>query len=107
MTTGRVVVVVGGEVVVVLGGEVVVVGDGDSERGSVVAGGDVVVVEVLGVEVAGTGKGTVLEAALAPGCSLATTTPMAMAAPVAAKAIARVNRRRRAAARRLVSGLLD
>ena len=48
-------------------------------------GGEVVVVEVLGVEVVGACAGTGLEDALAPGCSFATTTPMAMVAPVATK----------------------
>ena len=70
-------------------------------------GGDVVVVEVLVVEVAGACAGTELEDALAPGCSFATTTPMAMLAPVATKTAERVNSRRRALARRLVSGESD
>jgi hypothetical protein len=111
MTTGGVVVVVGGGVVVVVGGELVGVVAVDSEGapGSVEVGGDVVggvVVELLGVEMAGTGAGTALVEALAPGCSLATTTPMAMAAPVTARAVERVSRRRRTAARRLASGVL-
>ena len=102
--------VVGGEVVVV-GGElvgVVAVGP-EGAPGSVEGEGDVVggvVVEVLGVEVLGVETaGTALGEALAPGCSLATTTPMAMVAPVAAKAAERVNRLRRVAARRLASGV--
>ena len=98
---------VGGKVVVV-GGEVVVVGAPDAEAlpGSdevvVVVGGDVVVVEVGGAS-AGTG----LEDALAPGCSFATTTPMAMVAPVAPKTAERVSSRRRTSARRLLSGESD
>ena len=112
VATGRVVVVVGGKVVVV-GGEVVVVGAGDGEAlpGSdevgVVVGGEVVGVEVFGVEVVGTCAGTGLEDALAPGCSFATTTPMAMVAPVAPKTAERVSSRRRTLARRLVSGESD
>jgi hypothetical protein len=104
-----VVVVVGGEVVVVLGGEVVVVVDTDPDvaAGSDEVDGGVVVVDVLGAEPAETCGGLVLAEALAPGCSLATTTPIATAAPVAAKAVERVNRRSRALARRLVSGVLD
>jgi hypothetical protein len=71
---------------------------GGAVVGGVVVGGDVV---------EGTPAGTVLEGALAPGCSLATTTPMAMVAPVAARAAARVSRRKRASVCRLVSGELD
>ena len=117
MTTGRVVVVVGGEVVVALGSGVVVgevVSDEEpapGEVGVVVGRGDVVVVEPLGVEVVGadvfgTGTGSGLEDALAPGCSLATTTPIAKVAPVASNTAERVRRRRRASARCLVSGEL-
>ena len=100
--------VVGGEVVVV----VVVVGDVDpedapeSDEVGVVVDGDVVVVEVLGAEVVGTWTGALLEASLVPGCSLATTTPIAMVAPVATRAAELVRRRRRALARCLVSGEL-
>jgi hypothetical protein len=113
VATGRVVVVVGGKVVVVVGGEVVVVGAEDAEAlpGSdevgAVVGGEVVVVELSGLEVVGTCAGTGLEDALAPGCSFATTTPMAMVAPAAPKAAERVRNRRRAFARRLVSGESD
>jgi hypothetical protein len=96
VTTGRDLVLVGGDVVVV-GGDVVVVDDVDPEVGAVV-GGDVV---------EGTCAGTVFEGWVAPGCSFATTTPMAMVAPVASKAAARVNRRIRAWARRLDSGELN
>jgi hypothetical protein len=112
VATGRVVVVVGGRVVVV-GGEVVVVGaeDGEglpgSDEAGKVVGGEVVVVELSGVEVVGTCAGTGLEDALAPGCSFATTTPMAIVAAVAPKAAARVRNRRRALARLLVSGESD
>jgi hypothetical protein len=115
VTTGRLGVVVGGEVVVVAGGEVVVVVGGKVDFGvdpetapvSEDVVGDVVVVDVLGVEPVETWAGMVLEEALLPGCSLATTRPMAMAAPVAAMAVERLNRRRRSAARRLFSGVLD
>jgi hypothetical protein len=109
VVTGRVVVVVGGEVVVVVGGEVVVVGDVDPEEVPesgevvVVVGGEVVVVEVLGS--AGACAGTV-EDELAPGCSFATRTPIAMVAPVATRAAERVSRRRRASVRCLASGEL-
>jgi hypothetical protein len=117
VVTGRVVVVVGGKVVVVVGGEVVVVGDGETEfapesdGGGVVVGGDVTVVEVLGVElpvvdVVGTCNAGVLDAVL-PGCSLAINTPTATVAPVAARAARRVRRRREASARRRVSGEWD
>jgi len=78
-------------VVVVVGAVVVVVVE-------VVAG------DVVGVEVVGPSAGTVLGGALVPGCSFATTTPMATAAPVATKAAERVRRRRRASARLLASG---
>jgi hypothetical protein len=95
-------------VVVVVGGDVVgadVVGDVDPEE---VPGTDVVGAGVVGrVVVEGTCAGTVLEGVLAPGCSLATTTPMAMVAPAAARAAARVSRRKRASVCRLVSGELD
>jgi hypothetical protein len=108
VTTGRVVVVVGGKVVVVCR-DLLVVGDVDAEGApesdevGVVVGGKVVVVEALGAEVVGTCAGALFEDALAPGCSFATTTPMAMVAPVDARAAARVRRRRRRLARRLVS----
>jgi hypothetical protein len=115
VTTGRVVVVVGGKVVVVVvvvaGGAVVVVAaaEFDEPPGSdvVVVGGDVVevveVVEVVGVEVVGTCAGAVLDS-LPPGCSFATTTPMAIVAPVAARTAKRVRKRRWELVRRLVSG---
>jgi hypothetical protein len=109
-----VVVVVGGLVVVVVGGDVVVVvvvgldGVPDSDGGVVetgevvgvvvvVVGGDVVVVE-------GGVSGTVWDVVLAPGCSFAATTPIAMVAPVATMIAERVRRRRRASARRRDSG---
>ena len=108
VATGRVVVVVGGKVVVG-GGEVVVVGawDGEAPPGSGevgVVGGKVVGGEVFGVEVVGTCAGTGLEDALAPGCSFATTTPMAIVTPVAPITTERVNSRRSTSARCLVSG---
>jgi len=108
VTTGRLCDLVGGDVVVVVvGGDVVVVGDAEPEPtpGSDELGG-VVAVEVLGVEVAGASAGA-WEDPLAPGCSFATTTPMAMVAPAAKRAAARVRRRTRASARPRVSGELD
>jgi hypothetical protein len=106
VATGRVVVVVGGNVVVV--GDVVVVGNEDAgpPPRSDVVGGDVVV-DVFGVEVVVTRAGTGLGDALAPGCSFATTTPMAMVAPAATNAVQRVSSRRRVSARRLISGGSD
>jgi hypothetical protein len=71
------------------------------DEGVVVEGEDVDVVGVrAGVES--------LEAAveLAPGCSLATTTPIRAVAPVAARAAERVRRRSRVLARSRVSGEL-
>jgi hypothetical protein len=108
VATGRVVVVVGGNVVVVVVGEVVVVGaeDAGPPPRSDVVGGEVVV-DVFGVEVVVTCAGTGLEDALAPGCSFATTTPMAIVAPAATNAVQRVNSRRRALVRRLISGGSD
>jgi hypothetical protein len=119
VATGRVVVVVGGTVVVVVGGEVVVVVVGDAEtevapwlgEDGVVVGGDVTVVEVFGgaafvVGVVGVCSAGELDA-VPPGCSLATTTPMATVAPVAARAAIRVRSRREALARRRVSGEWD
>ena len=103
--------VVGGEVVVVVVVVVMVVGDVDPEDSpesdelGVVLDGDVVEVDVL-AEVVGTCAGALLEGSLDPGCSLATTTPMAIVAPVATRAAEPVRRRRRALARCLVSGEL-
>jgi hypothetical protein len=99
------VVVVGGGVVVVVVGDVVVVDDEVSAPRFDEAGGDVVVVVVgaVVVVVLGVCNGA-LPDAVAPGCSLATTTPMTTVAPVAASAASRVRKRRDAAARRLVSG---
>jgi hypothetical protein len=103
VVVGGKVVVVGGEVVV--GGDVDAAGEPESDEGYVVVvGGRVLVVEVLGAEGVGFCVGAVFEGALAPGCSFATTTPMAMVAPVDARAAARVRRRRRRWARRLFSG---
>ena len=103
VTTGRVVVVVGGDVVVVVRGTDVVgvvvadpVGDsvvGDSVVGvvGVVAG---VVVDVGGTEVeVEVLPVVVLTAELAPGCSFATTTPMSAVAPAAPTIEARVKKR--------------
>jgi len=73
--------------------------------GDTVIGGDVVGVEVLDAE--GLCAGAVRDVALAPGCSLATTTPMATVAPVASRAATRVTRRRRASTRALFSGELN
>jgi hypothetical protein len=106
------VVVVGGRVVVVVGGEVVVVGEAEAPtEGSELMGGEVTgvgafVVGVLVVGVLGVWTAGVLEA-VAPGCSLATITPMTTVAPVAPKAAKRVRTRREAAARRRVSGEWD
>ena len=72
----------------------------------VVVGGGATVVEVLGGEVVGTTAGVVAEDVLAPGCSFATTTPMATVPPVASRMANPVRRRSRAAARSLVSGEL-
>jgi len=129
VTTGRVVVVVGGDVVVVVVGAdvvgVVVVGvvvgvvvpdrAGDSVVGVVVVpdpAGDSVVGVVAGVvvEVDGTEVEVlpvvVLTAELAPGCSFATTKPMSAVAPAAPTIEARLTKRTRALARRLASGEL-
>ena len=128
VTTGRVVVVVGGDVVVVVVGAdvvgVVVVGAvvgvvvpdraGDSVVGVVVPdrAGDSVVGVVAGVvvEVDGTEVEVlpvvVLTAELAPGCSFATTKPMSAVAPAAPTIEARLTKRTRALARRLASGEL-
>jgi hypothetical protein len=106
VTTGRVVVVVGGEVVgvLVVGCEVVVDPAADSVVGVVVAVDEVdvgSVVEVdteVPVEVDGD--------ELAPGCSLATMTPMSAVAPAEATIVARVRYRTSAFARRRPSGEL-
>jgi len=113
VTTGRVVVVVGGDVVVVVvvvGTDVVgvVVPDpaGDPVVGVVVAGVVAgVVVEVDGTEVEVLPV-VVLTAELAPGCSLATTTPISAVAPAAPTIEARVRKRTSALARRLAAGEL-
>jgi hypothetical protein len=117
VTTGRVVVVVGGDVVVVVvvvGTDVVgvVVPDpaGDPVVGVVVAGVVAGVVVGVVVEVDGTEVEVlpvvVLTAELAPGCSFATTKPMSAVAPAAPTIEARVTKRTRALARRLASGEL-
>jgi hypothetical protein len=109
VVTGRVVVVVGGAVVVVVAGTVVVVvGDDEPAPGSdevgVVVGGVVVVVGATVVGVLGVCSGA-LPDAVAPGCSLETTTPMTTVAPAAAAAASRVRTRRDVAARRRESGV--
>jgi len=117
VTTGRVVVVVGGDVVVVVvvvGTDVVgvVVPDpaGDPVVGVVVAGVVAGVVVGVVVEVDGTEVEVlpvvVLTAELAPGCSLATTTPISAVAPAAPTIEARVRKRTSALARRLAAGEL-
>jgi hypothetical protein len=101
-----VVVVVGGVVVVVVVVGTVVTRPVD---GSVVVvvdcGSDVVVVVGSEVDVDPC-EVDVLFAALAPGCSFATTTPITAVAPAAARNDARVSRRSRTVACRLVSGEL-
>jgi hypothetical protein len=87
---------------VVVGGEVVVVVldvDPEPVLGFDEVGVVVVVDPVDGVE-------AVFEGALAPGCSLATSTPIAIVAPVASTAATRVSWRRRASVCRLISGVL-
>jgi hypothetical protein len=130
VTTGRVVVVVGGDVVVVVvvGADVagvvvvgVVVSDpaDDSVVGvvvdvvaGVVVGAVVAGVVVVGVVVSVDGTEVevlpveVLAAVLAPGCSLATTTPMSAVAPAAPTIEARVRYRTSVLALRLPSGEL-
>jgi hypothetical protein len=99
--------VVGGAVVVVVGGKVVVVVDEEpapmsDEVGVVVEGAvDVVGADVVEVLELWTGE---IPDAEEPGCSLATTTPITTAAPVAATAANRVRKRSDASARRRVSG---
>jgi hypothetical protein len=110
VATGRVVVVVGGAVVVVVAGMVVVVVVGDDEPApssdevGVVVGGVVVVVGATVVGVLGFCSGA-LPDAVAPGCSLETTTPTMTVAPAAAAAASRVRTRREVAARRRESGV--
>ena len=80
-------------------------------RDLVGVGGDTAIGDDVGVREArdaeGFCAGTLGEVALAPGCSLATTTPMATVAPVASRAATRVTRRRRASTRALFSGELN
>jgi hypothetical protein len=90
-------------VVVVVDGNVVVVDDDVPVPRFDEVDGDVVVVGATVVVVLGVCSGALLDA-VAPGCSLATTTPMTTVAPVAARAASRVRIRRDATARRLVSG---
>jgi len=87
---------------------VVVVGDDEpaprSDEVGVVVGGVVVVVGATVVGVLGVCSGA-LPDAVAPGCSLETTTPMTTVAPAAAAAASRVRTRRDVAARRRESGV--
>jgi len=120
VTTGRVVVVVGGRLVVVVVGAKVVgtiagvelLPEVDGVVGVAVAGVSVVGVDAGGaveVDVVGGRAGVVpLVPApeLAPGCSFATTMPIRAVAPVAARTAKRVRRRRRTLARSRVSGEL-
>jgi len=94
VTTGRVVVVVGGRVVVVVG--VVDVGVVVGVVG--VVGVVVVGVVVAGVDEIGAGSGT-FGLADDPGCSFATMTPMHAVAPPARTIVVVVRRRTRARAR--------
>ncbi len=121
VTTGGVVVVVGG---IVVGGTVVVVVGGvvvgvvvagvelDAPGDVVVVVGGLVVVVVVGVvaavpgfEVVGTeARPGTFEAADDPGCSFATTTPMNAAAPPATRTAVLVRRLMRACARERAVG---
>jgi hypothetical protein len=112
VTWGEVVVVVGASVVVVVGASVVVVVGVATELppaaeevvvGVVVVGVVVVVVGAVVVDDGVVSAGAV--ALLAPGCSLATTTPINAVAPVAASTADRVSRRRRTWARSRLSGV--
>jgi len=98
VTTGRVVVVVGGLVVVVVGGLVVGVVDGTAVGELAVVGVVVVVVVVLGVVGAGAGSRP-FGLADDPGCSFATMTPMQAVAPPARTIVVVVKRRTLARAR--------
>ena len=116
VTTGRVVVVVGGGLVVVVVGGVVlgVVCGVPVDGANPTVGGEVVdgvvdgVVSVVGDDVGVEGTVVVVEGnkveVLFAGCSLATTTPMSTVAPVAAMRDARVRRLTRKWARRLAAG---
>jgi hypothetical protein len=110
VTTGCVVVVVGGEVVVVVVGfdvvgVVVAWVSLVPEEPVVGVGVDVVDVEV-DVDVLEPPDPAGFDAALTPGCSLAITTPIRAVAPVAVRTAARVNRRTRASARWRAAGVL-
>jgi hypothetical protein len=101
------VVVVGCVVVVVVGCVVVLVVGADVppplEVDVVVEGVDVVVVDVAGERVGFVSVTVAVE--LAPGCSLATRTPISPVAPVAAITAVRVSRRTRALARSRARGV--
>jgi len=94
VTTGREVVVVGGRLVVAVVVSASVVGVVE-EEGSSPELDPAVGLAVVGVVVE-----------LAPGCSLATTTPISAVAPVAARTAERVRRRSRRSARSRASGEL-
>ncbi len=107
MTTGRVVVVVGG-LVVVVGGLVVVVGGAAPSRLDppvVVVGGLVVVVVLVDVTGAGLVAGGAVEGAVPPGCSLATVIPMNAVAPPATTTAVLVKRVIRTCALARASGV--
>ena len=108
VTTGRVVVVVGGRLVVGVVGGVLVVGVvmGVPDVGLEVGGGKVVGV-VVGVLVVGSGDGTgPFGRADDPGCSFATVRPIHAVAPPARAIEVVVNRRTRVCARSRSGGEL-
>jgi hypothetical protein len=109
VTTGCVVVVVGCEVVVVVVafdvvGVVVACASPVPEEPVVVV--DVVDVELDVPAVLEPPDPAGFDAALTPGCSLATTTPIKALAPVATRTAARVNVRTRVSARWRAAGVL-
>jgi hypothetical protein len=114
VTTGCVVVVVGGEVVVGVRFDVVgVVVAWESPVPEEPVVGVVVGVDVVDVDddvdvpdVLEPPDPAGFDAALTPGCSRAITTPIRAVAPVAVRTAARVNRRTRASARWRAAGVL-